>query len=193
MLLGQKIKLRPKCLGDATNDYAWRIDPELSRLDAVAPLSLSLEEYLKGYAAELSLFGNRETHFAIETLDGKHIGNCAYFKIDKIKKEAELGIMIGDRDYWDRGYGTDAIMTLLNHIFSETNLNRIYLKTLDWNIRAQKCFQKCGFVPYGRLIKDGYNFVVMEIYRPEFKLLSSVAGPFRAEATQNEAVSKRTR
>ncbi len=168
MLLGQKTKLRPKRLKDAVNDYAWRVDPELSHLDAAVPLPLSFEEYLKGCAAELSLLGNQETRFAIETLDGKHIGNCAYFKIDKIKREAELGITIGDRNYWDKGYGTDAVITLLNHIFSKTNLNRVYLKTLDWNLRAQKCFKKCGFSPCGHLLKDGYNFVVMEIHRPRF-------------------------
>ncbi len=173
ILLGQKVRLRPKRLGDAVTDYAWRTDPELCLLDAAPPLSLSFEEYLKGYALELSFPAKDRTNFAIETFDGKHIGNCAYFKIDKIKREAELGIMIGDRNYWDKGYGTDAIKTLLNHIFSQTNLNRIYLKTLDWNLRAQKCFKKCGFNPCGRLIKDGYNFVLMEIYRSQFVNLCS--------------------
>lgn len=175
MLLGEKTKLRQKRSGDAVNDYAWRTDPELSRLDVTAPLCLSFEEYLRGYAVQLSFSGTKETHFAIETLDGKHIGNCAYFNIDRIKREAELGIMIGNRDYWDKGYGADAIMTLLNHIFSETNLRRVYLKTLDWNIRAQKCFKKCGLSPSGRLIKDGHNFVVMEIYHPQFKPKAEVA------------------
>lgn len=181
MLTGLKTRLRLKRLGDAVNDYAWRTDPELSRLDAAAPLSISFGEYLRGYAGELYLYEGKKTRFAIETLDGKHIGNCAYFKVDKFNKEAELGIMIGDRSYWDKGYGTDAITTLLNHIFSTTDLDRIYLKTLNWNARAQKCFEKCGFTPRGQLAKDGHNFVVMEIRRHQFRLKA------RELETQREA------
>ncbi|GAI02420.1 unnamed protein product, partial [marine sediment metagenome] len=89
--------------------------------------------------------------------------------IDEAKDEAELGIMICNRDYWDKGYGTDAVTTLVNHIFLQTNLKRIYLKTLDWNQRAQKCFKKCGFTPYGHLARDGYNFVLMELHRKQWK------------------------
>jgi len=169
ILVGEKIRLRPKRLSDAVEDYAWRTDPELSRLDVARPLSLSFEDYLKGYAAELHPFGSNSLNLAIETADGKHIGNCACFALDKIKQEAEFGIIIGDRTYWDKGYGTDAVTTLLNHLFSETNLERIYLKTLGWNLRAQKCFQKCGFAPCGQLVKNGHDFVLMEIRRHQFE------------------------
>lgn len=165
MLVGQKMRLRQKRLGDAVNDYAWRKDLELSRLDAAPPLSISFKEYLTSYATELRQ-SSSQNRFAIETLDGKHIGNCAYFNINETEKGAELGIMVGDRGYWDKGYGADSIITLLNHIFSQTNLDRIYLKTLDWNVRAQKCFEKCGFTPCGKIISRGYNFLAMEIRRP---------------------------
>ncbi|MBI4267241.1 MAG: GNAT family N-acetyltransferase, partial [Chloroflexi bacterium] len=83
--------------------------------------------------------------------------------------EAELGIMIGDRDYWNNGYGTDIVNTLSDHAFRKTNLKRIYLKTLEENSRAQRCFQKCGFVPCGRLVNDGFNFMLMEISRKQWQ------------------------
>lgn len=162
VLVGNKVKLRPKRLRDAANDYSWRRDTELCRLDAAAPISSSFEEYLRGYAEELHRRG-RSSRFAIETLAGRHIGNCSYFNIDETKKEAELGIMIGDRAYWNQGYGADAILTLLNHVFPQTKLERIYLKTLNWNVRAQKCFEKCGFVPCGQLIRGDHNFIIMDI------------------------------
>ena len=54
---------------------------------------------------------------------------------------------------------------LTSNIFQNTNLNRLYLKTLASNIRAQKCFAKCGFATYGYLNCDGYNFILMELYR----------------------------
>jgi RimJ/RimL family protein N-acetyltransferase len=77
--------------------------------------------------------------------------------------------MLGNRDRWDKGYGADAVITLVSHIFHQTSLQRIYLKTLDSNSRAQRCFQKCGFTPYGHLAKDGFSFVLMEILRKQWE------------------------
>ena len=161
VLSGSKVRLRPKRLQDAGNDYSWRTDAELCRLDAASPLLISFEEYLRGYAEELH-YSSCGSRFAIETLDGKHIGNCSYFNVDENEREVELGIMIGDRAYWNQGYGTDAILTLLNYIFLYTRLERIYLKTLSWNERAQRCFDKCGFVSRGRLVRGDYDFLIME-------------------------------
>ena len=169
VIVGSKIRLREKRLADVSNDYFWQTDPELARLDAAPQLTMTFSEYLAKYVGEQHYVSSIRHPFAIEDLDGKHIGNCAYYGIDEAKREAELGIMIGDRDYWDRGYGTDAVSTLLDYIFHQTNLARIYLKTLDWNTRAQKCFRKCGFTPYGQMARDGYNFVRMEIRRKQWK------------------------
>jgi len=164
MILGSKIKLREKKLADALNDYTWQTDPELAQLDAAPLLTTSLSEYLSAYAGELRYPSSTRHRFAIETLKGRHIGNCGFYNIDDTKGEAELGIMIGNRDYWNKGYGTDAVTTLVSYIYQQTNLKQIYLKTLDSNSRAQKCFKKCGFTPYGRLVKDGYSFVLMELH-----------------------------
>jgi len=169
MIIGSKIKLRGKRLSDANNDYTWQIDPELARLDAISTLVISFPEYLSVYASELRYPSSTRRSFAIETLDGKHIGNCVYYGINKTKKEAELGIMIGNRDYWGKGYGADAVTTLLNYIFSEINFKRIYLKALDWNHRAQKCFKKCGFTPYGHMVRNRFSFVLMEIDRKQWE------------------------
>ncbi len=165
MIKGQKVVLREKRLSDAAEDYAWRRDPELARLDAAPPSQLSFSIFLASYAEELRQSSPRRRRFAIDTLDGKHIGNCMYYDIDEKKKQAEIGIMIGNRDYWDHGYGTDAISTLIHHIFQDTGLERLYLNTLDWNFRAQRCFTKCGFVPYNRSSRQGDTFVVMELRR----------------------------
>ncbi len=162
---GNKVKLRRKKLSDARNDYVWQSDPELARLDAAPALSLSFPLYLLNYAEHLHDAGLDRYPFAVETLEGKHIGNCTCYDIDNDKDEAQLGIMIGDRDYWDKGYGADAVITLVNHLFLNTGLKRIYLKTLDWNLRAQKCFRNCGFIPCGEFDWDGHKFVVMEFQR----------------------------
>jgi len=162
-------RLRGKKLGDAGYDYSWQTDPELAALDAVSPLPLSYAEYLARYTVELRYPSARRQRFAIETLDGQHIGNCTYYSINSKRGEAEMGIMIGNRDYWNKGYGVDAVTNLLEIIFRETKLNRIHLKTLDNNARAQKCFARCGFTPCGHLKRDGYTFILMELHRQQWQ------------------------
>jgi len=169
MITGTKIKLRDKRAVDALDDYTWRTDLELAQLDATPPLTITFPQYLSDYASALRYPSPTRRPFAVETLDGKHIGNCVYYNINNTKGEAELGIMIGDRDYWDKGYGSDAVTTLVSYIFRQTNLKRIYLKTRDSNQRAQRCFQKCGFTPYGHLSKDGYSFTLMELHRKQWQ------------------------
>ncbi|MDM8000594.1 MAG: GNAT family N-acetyltransferase [Dehalococcoidia bacterium] len=167
MIRGKKVVLREKRLEDARQDYVWKTDPELSRLDATLPLTLPFREYLLTYAEELDRrMDGKGCVFAIETLDGKHIGNCCYYNMERDKKEAEIGIMIGDPSYWDAGYGTDAVKTLVSHVFRKEGVRKLYLHTLVWNTRARKCFEKCGFVESKRVTRSGYDFILMEMKRP---------------------------
>jgi RimJ/RimL family protein N-acetyltransferase len=169
MITGRKVILREKRLADVRDDYTWHSDPELASLDATPPLPAIFSRYLLDYTTEMHYPSPCKQQFAVETPEGKHIGNCGYYNISETEGEAELGIMIGNRDYWDKGYGTDTINTLISHIFHQTGLNRIYLKTLKSNARAQKCFKKCGFSPCGNLDKDGYSFVLMELHRRQWE------------------------
>ncbi|MAF86190.1 MAG: GNAT family N-acetyltransferase [Dehalococcoidales bacterium] len=169
VISGSKIRLRDKKLADAPDDYNWQTNPELAQLDAVPRLTITFSQYLSEYASELRNPSPARRLFAVETLDGKHIGNCVYYGVNETKGEAELGIMVGECDYWDKGYGTDAVTTLVSYIFRLTNLNRIFLKTLDDNHRAQKCFEKCDFSPYRHMVRDGFRFVLMEIYRKQWQ------------------------
>ena len=169
MLKGTKVMLREKRLEDAANDYAWRCDEELARLDATWPMTISFADYLASYKEDLRYQDSQQRRFAIESLDGKHIGNCMYYDIDERTKQAELGILIGDRDYWNKGHGADAVITLVNHIFEVTGFERVYLSTLDWNIRAQKCFEKCGFVRCGNTTRGQNHLIVMETHRSSLK------------------------
>jgi len=164
---GKKVLLRRKKLEDAWTDYAWKQDPELARLDATIPLDLPFSMYLVSYAEELNQYDGRTHTYAIETLDGKHIGNCSYYNLDRDRREAELGILIGEASCWDSGYGTDAVATLVRYAFRKESLRRMYLHTLVKNIRAQCCFRKCGFVPGRRVARAGYDFIRMEITEQE--------------------------
>ena len=169
MITSKKVRLRKRGSADALDSYVWWTDPELVQLDATPVLTMTFARYLSVYLREIRYPSPNKYAFAIETLGGQHIGICSYHNINETKGEVEVGIMIGNRDCWDKGYGADAVTTLLNHIYRATNLNRIYLKTIDSNHRAQRCFKKCGFTPFGHLTKYGYTFVLMETYRKQWE------------------------
>jgi RimJ/RimL family protein N-acetyltransferase len=163
---GKKVRLRDKLPSDVENDYAWHADRELARLDATFPTPLTYEEYRADYASNLRLAKTRRRYtFAVETLTGEHIGNCAYYDVDEESGEAEIGLMIGNRSYWDQGYGQDALTTLVDYVFTHTDLKRLYLRTLESNKRAQACFEKSGFSPYVTLVRNSLSFVFMELTR----------------------------
>jgi len=159
---GDLVVLREKRVGDAYNDFRWRTDPELARFDAARPFAASFQDYLALYRDELAYPSPYRHSLAIEDLAGRHIGNAMYYNIDSVRREAEIGITIGEREYWGKGFGTDAVRTLVRRIFQVTGFRRVYLKTLDWNTRAQKSFRKAGFHVCGRSRRGGNAFIVME-------------------------------
>src|SRR4030042_233171 len=123
---GRKTRLREKKLSDVRNDYKWQSDAELARLDASPVLSMSFSLYLLDYAGALRLSHTHRFPLAVETLAGKHIGNCTCYDIDEKKLQAQLGIMIGNHDYWDKGYGADVVATMVDQVFRTTRLHRLY-------------------------------------------------------------------
>ena len=167
-LRGGRIILRDKRPTDAENDYRWRSDPELARLDAAIPLTMSFERYLKLFEDQMKYPTPGSHHYSIETLDGRFIGNCMYYDLDTVNREAELGIVIGDRDYWSDGYGYDAVTTLLHHMFTIRNLRRVYLHTLEWNDRAQKSFSKSGFNVVRPVRRMAHDFILMDVLRDDW-------------------------
>ena len=167
-LRGARVVLRDKVPEDAEQDYIWRSDPELARLDAAYPLTMSFDRYLKIFQDQLRYPTPGSHHFATESLDGKFIGNCMYYDFDSVNLEAELGIVIGDRDYWGNAYGYDAVTTLLDYMFTEKKLKRVYLHTLEWNKRAQGCFAKCGFQPVRHVTRMSHEFILMEVKREDW-------------------------
>jgi len=97
----------------------------------------------------------------------EHIGNCAIYNIDFPQCEAQIGIMIGERKYWNKGYGQKTMQQLIKYVQSEYNeIMRLYLHTRSDNIRAIRCFEKSGFHHSGSLLKGGVEFLIMETYLP---------------------------
>ncbi len=175
-----KVLLREKLLGDATDDFRWRSEPELNRYDAARPLTVGYQEYLALYREELLYPSPYRRSLAIEDETGRHIGNVMYYNIDAVRHEAELGITIGERDYWGQGYGSEAARLLVEVLLTKRGFRRVHLKTLSWNRRARRSFEKVGFVECGRSYRSfekvgfvecgrsyrsGNSFMLMEIRR----------------------------
>ena len=77
--------------------------------------------------------------------DRQLIGSCGLHGIDHIHQLAELGIVIGNKDYWNGGLGTEAVILLCQHGFNWLNLRHITLRVLGNNARGQRCYERCGF------------------------------------------------
>jgi len=163
VIRGENVVLRVKRLEDAESDYAWRKDPELATYDAARPITTPFEDYVALYQDDLERPSPFRRSFAVEDMEGNHIGNVMFYNIDVVRGEVEVGITIGDRRYWGRGYGSDALAALTRYLFANTSITRLYLKTLDWNARAQRSFQKAGFSQYSTSRRSNGTFILMEL------------------------------
>ena len=176
MLEGTLVRLRPLEPADLEREYRWINDREVTRyLAARYPISMAEEErWLRELPANDFTHGVR---LAIETKDGVHIGNLDLHQPNAEDRKAGLAITIGEKDCWSKGYGTDAIVTLLRFAFHEMNLHRVWLTTVEYNERAIACYLKCGFQEEARLRQDVFrhgrywDFVQMGILRNEFEAL----------------------
>jgi RimJ/RimL family protein N-acetyltransferase len=136
-----RVLLRAVVPQDELRRLVWQSDDELRRLAPSVGRTFNYEEY------------------AIEVA-GTHIGFCSVSNVTQ--NEAELGILIGSKDYWGKGYGTDVVKQLTAFCFNSLGVKRVYLKVLHSNIRALKCYERCWFIRYGNLALDGYSFILME-------------------------------
>lgn len=162
---GNRVVLREKRMADAADDYRWRTDRELARYDAARPFTASFDEYLALYQDDLAYPNPYRRSLAIEDLAGRHIGNAMYYNIDLMRQEAEIGITIGEREYWNQSYGSEALRLLVSYLFAKKGFRRLHLKTLEWNYRARRCFEKAGLVQCGRSRRGGQEFILMEFRR----------------------------
>ncbi|MEX2236385.1 MAG: GNAT family protein [Dehalococcoidia bacterium] len=143
-LEGRLVRLRARDLADEPLLWKWINDPEVTQnLMARYPYSHAAEtEWLKTQTAP----GYGEAGLGIETLvEGRLIGNIGLHRASAEDRRATLGIMIGEGDFRDRGYGTDAMRTLCRFGFAMMNMRRIELDVLATNPRAFHVYEKVGF------------------------------------------------
>ena len=181
MLTGKLVRLRARDMTDLDNSLRWINDPEVtSYLGGPARYPFSRAEEEAWLADAVHRTRPPEVSLSIDTLaESRHIGGIGLHRVNAEDRKAELGIMIGEKDCWSQGYGTDAILTLLRFAFDEMNLNRVDLTVHDDNARAIACYKKCGFVEEGRLRQDRYkggvyhDTLVMGVLVDEFRALQA--------------------
>ncbi len=172
MLKGQRLTLRAIERDDLPRYVAWLNDLEVTdHLKAYLPFNL--DDETNWY--ESQRHDRSAQNFAIViTGENLHIGSIGLMKINQREQNAELGIVIGDKNCWGQGYGREAIQLLLPFGFNTLNLHRIYLRVDASHPAAIRCYTRCGFVEEGRLRDEIFRYgqfedqLIMSILRPEY-------------------------
>lgn len=171
LLFGEKICLRPFDDIDMPYLLKWYNDYELNRLAGWSNGKISASKLKYNMSRS---FGSDPMNLMIDNLEGKPIGTIQLYEIDEQDKSCKLGIRIGDKAYWSKGYGTDSVKTLVEYAFMKMGLYRVALRVYEFNERAARCYDKCGFKYEGRTRKsayiDGayYDEILMGILKSDF-------------------------
>jgi RimJ/RimL family protein N-acetyltransferase len=149
------VKLRDLTLDDADDRYQWCLDEEVTKHlnmpEKYPPFSL---EETKNWIQMCIDKTNGYEQKAIVTEEGRHIGWVDLKNIDPLNKHAELGIAVGDKNYWASGYGLAAMREMLQFGFNDLSLNKIWLRVEVDNEKAIKSYRKAGYVEEGILRQD---------------------------------------
>ena len=184
VLRGERVTLRP--YNSSFNEdelrrlYRWNRDDEVLRWSGGMPLHMTFTEFKEAFPREQRR--RDQQVYVILTETGELIGRLGIFDIETRQRDATLGVVIGEKSYWSQGYGSDAIRTLLRHLFFDQGFEAIHLFTYTDNFRAQRAFAKVGFrkvstrrrFPFGLRFQDELR---MEITREEFETLNGTAAP----------------
>jgi RimJ/RimL family protein N-acetyltransferase len=176
MINGKRIKFAPLEREHIDLFLKWFNDPEITQyLIMYKPLTRDFEEEWFD-----NLKHNEDSvYFSILLLDEKNpekiIGNCAIQNINSKNRSCSCGITIGEKEYQNKGYGTEAMELLVEYGFNTLNMNRIELIVYEFNIRAYKSYHKVGFIEEGRKRQARYhngkyhNEIIMSILREDWE------------------------
>lgn len=174
MLRGERVTLRAIEREDLPRLWSFNNDLAVELAGGGdPPMPQSLARLQADYDREAGKGGRDDATFAIE-VEGQMIGQCALFGFNSTDRTAELGITIGDREYWGRGYGREVVTLLLDYAFRLRNWRKVWLRVWGNNERAIRAYRACGFVEEGRLraqvwsAGDYVDLVLMGVLRDEW-------------------------
>ncbi len=176
MIEGKRVRLRAIERSDLPNFVRWLNDPEvIENLYLYVPMSLGQEE---NWYARVLQSPVEEQPLVIDVrlnADWVSIGTLAFVSINWHDHSSEIGISIGEKSYWNKGYGTESLKLLLNYGFQTVGSNRIWLRVYESNERGIRAYIKAGFVHEGIMRqarwKNGkfINMHIMSVLREEWK------------------------
>lgn len=168
------IVLRDLLTEDWQRVRVWETDEEI--LDYLGKKGLTTVPWNSEGEWGRPVLGARRRVFAIDTHGGDFIGYVELREINWRRRAAELRVCIGEKTYWGRGYGTAAVREIVARSFERLNLYYVYLRVYRDNLRALRCYQKCGFRVEGILRAGGRtedDIVLMGIHHPGASLRSA--------------------
>lgn len=174
MFDSKRIRLRKMVNEDVALYHSWRND-----IDVMVSTNLSLDLYslkeTEDFVEGIILSSNSSKSYIIHTKDSeKAIGITSLINIDQKNRNAECIIDIGEKDYWGKGYGKEALKLLLDYAFLEMNLHRVSLRVFSFNEKAISLYSKIGFKREGvsrqSLFRNGqwHDIIHMGILQHEY-------------------------
>lgn len=152
MVVGSKVRLRPVVQRDILKFLRWFNDPDvIEYLDLTLPLTEVAErEWLESLAERRDILV-----FVIERLEDRSaIGTIGLNTIDGRHRHALLGLTVGEKDEWGKGFGTDAVRAILAYAFGSLDLHKISLHVHADHLPAIRVYEKCGFRREGFLRRE---------------------------------------
>lgn len=170
IMQGTKVMLTPACRDEVPTYWKWICDPEVNVTLADTGACVTVENEYTWYDENLAAPRDDYVHVDVrEAATFRLVGNAELFDIDHTNGTAELGILIGEKDCWDRGYGTEAVALLAQYGFQILNLANIQLCLDDFNTRGLAAYRRVGFREIGRrrsaILKNGqrHDEILMDL------------------------------
>jgi len=169
-IVGEKCYLSPIDASDAEKYVRWLNDREI----AVGLNNYARVVDLGSEKGLLERISKEHNYAIVDIVADELIGNCGFSNLDHLNQTGEAGIFIGDKSYWGKGYGAEALSLLVDYGFKALNLHNIWLRVFAFNGRAIRSYEKIGFKVIGRRreakLQDGewHDDVFMDILRADF-------------------------
>lgn len=170
LLESDNFYLRNISIGDCNENYlSWMNDNEINKYLESRFTNHSIDS-LKDFVTSMNNSENNILFAIIDKSSNKHIGNIKLGNIHPVHKYADIGLIIGDKNYWGKGIATKSIQLVTEYAFNNLNLRKVIAGIYENNIGSIRAFEKCGF-KRAYIKKDTYffedryiNAIVFELY-----------------------------
>ncbi|MGB6371147.1 MAG: GNAT family protein [Atribacterota bacterium] len=174
-LIGKRVYLRAIEKEDLIHVRKWSNDPEIRRLtgEVTSMSQVDANKFLERAYSD----NTREWFVIVIKENDRVIGEAGLLRMFHAWRTTDISIIIGEKDVWGKGYGTEAILLLIDYAFRRLNFHRVAIGVVGFNEKAIRFWEKIGFKKEG-IQRDGYSynhkyydFVMMSILEDEFREL----------------------